>query len=179
MAMERESTPFCETPYLSLNDLLNLAVQLRSEPELTDYLAARRSLPPADLRLIGDEETLFSLYLLNDGTRIHVQGCSVSRPGGRLTQARVEAGQRLFGGLPVTKVHHCTFFLSTEIERPKEVLTSGQGSPQRLCHGRFRLGRACRPHPGWSCRFCPFPNDYRVRCETEAIRKRTRRFEND
>jgi hypothetical protein len=54
--------------YLSVSDFLNLAVQLRSVPELMDYLAARRSLPPADLRLIGAEETLFSFYLLNDGS---------------------------------------------------------------------------------------------------------------
>ena len=54
--------------YLSLNDFLNLAVQLRSIPELSDYLSARRSLPRADLVRIGDEEALFSFYLLNDGS---------------------------------------------------------------------------------------------------------------
>ncbi|HUE05251.1 MAG TPA: hypothetical protein VMR62_37235 [Bryobacteraceae bacterium] len=54
--------------YLSVNDFLNLAVQLRSVPELMDYLRARLSLPAADLRLIGDEMTLFTLYLLNDGS---------------------------------------------------------------------------------------------------------------
>jgi hypothetical protein len=59
--------------YLSVNDFLNLTVQLRSVPELMDYLAARRSLPPADLRLIGDEKTLFSFYLINDGS---FSGCA-------------------------------------------------------------------------------------------------------
>lgn len=54
--------------YLSLNDFLNLAVQLRSIPELIDYLSARRVLPDADLRRIGDEETLLNYYLLNDGS---------------------------------------------------------------------------------------------------------------
>lgn len=53
--------------YLSLNDFLNLAILLRSIPELTDYLSARRSLPDIDLLQIGDEEVLFSFYLLNDG----------------------------------------------------------------------------------------------------------------
>jgi hypothetical protein len=48
--------------YLSVNDFLNLAVQLRSVPELMDYLAARRTLPPADLRLIGEEKELFSFW---------------------------------------------------------------------------------------------------------------------
>ena len=65
--------------YLSLNDFLNLAVQLRSIPELTDYLAARRSLRPADLGQIGDEATLFSFYLLNDGSFAGCAGLSEAR----------------------------------------------------------------------------------------------------
>ena len=54
--------------YLSVNDFLNLAVQLRSLPELTEYLMARRLLPRTDLYVIGDEEVLFSFYLLNNGS---------------------------------------------------------------------------------------------------------------
>lgn len=62
--------------YLSLNDFLNLAVMLRSIPELTDYLSARRSLPPADLLQIGDERALFFFYLLNDGSFADCRGFS-------------------------------------------------------------------------------------------------------
>jgi hypothetical protein len=51
--------------YLSLNDFLNLAVQLRTVPELLEYLAARRSLPEASLRIVGDEWNLFEYYLTN------------------------------------------------------------------------------------------------------------------
>jgi len=65
--------------YLALNDFLNLAVLLRSIPELTDYLSARRSLPPADLRQIGDERALFSFYLLNDGSFAGCGGISDAR----------------------------------------------------------------------------------------------------
>jgi len=65
--------------YLSVNDFLNLAVQLRSVPELTDYLKARRSLPHADLRVIGDEETLFGFYLLNDGSFAGCTGRAAAR----------------------------------------------------------------------------------------------------
>ena len=54
--------------YLSVNDFLNLAVSLRTVPELTEYLTARRSLPASDLRVIGDEKTLFHFYLLNGGS---------------------------------------------------------------------------------------------------------------
>ena len=77
--------------YLSLNDFLNLAVQLRSVPELMDYLAARRSLPPADLRLIGEERTLFSFYLLNDGSFADCAGRSDARMAVSAQQDRLRA----------------------------------------------------------------------------------------
>jgi hypothetical protein len=72
--------------YLSLNDFLNLAVQLRSIPELTDYLSARRIFPEADLLQIGGEETLFNFYLLNDGV---FAGCA-----GRSDARRVVAAEQ-------------------------------------------------------------------------------------
>ena len=50
--------------YLSLNDFLNLAVNLRTSPELLEYLNVRRSLPMHDLRVMGDERSLFECYLL-------------------------------------------------------------------------------------------------------------------
>ena len=59
--------------YLSINDFLNLAVQLRTVPELLEYLNARRSLPEAALRRMGDEWSLFEFYLLNGGD---FTGCS-------------------------------------------------------------------------------------------------------
>jgi hypothetical protein len=49
--------------YLSLNDFLNLAVNLRTSPELLEYLKVRRSLPSRDLRVIGNERSLFECYL--------------------------------------------------------------------------------------------------------------------
>jgi hypothetical protein len=58
----------CPITYLSLNDFLNLALQLRTLPECLDYLEARRSLPLSDLRTIGSEKPLFDFYLLNDGS---------------------------------------------------------------------------------------------------------------
>jgi hypothetical protein len=47
-------------------------VALRTTPELIEYLVARRSLPTAELRVIGDEKSLFEFYLLNDGS---LHGC--------------------------------------------------------------------------------------------------------
>jgi hypothetical protein len=83
--------------YLSVNDFLNLAVQLRSVPELMDYLAARRSLPPADLRLIGEEKTLLSFYLLNDGSFAGCAGRSDARMAVAAQQDRLRVAlQRKF-----------------------------------------------------------------------------------
>ena len=59
--------------YLSVNDFLNLAVELRTVPELIAYLNARRSLPIPDLRVIGSERPLLEFYLLTDGS---FQGCA-------------------------------------------------------------------------------------------------------
>jgi len=53
--------------YLSINDFLNLVVQLRTVPELLEYLNARRTLPEASLRIVGDEWNLFEFYLMNGG----------------------------------------------------------------------------------------------------------------
>jgi hypothetical protein len=56
-----------------VNDFLNLALELRTIPELLEYLTARRSLPDHDLRIIGDERSLFEFYLLSNGS---LQGCA-------------------------------------------------------------------------------------------------------
>jgi hypothetical protein len=64
-----------DTPitYLSLNDFLNVALELRTAPEILAYLDARRALPYTDLRIIGDEKALFEFYLLQDGS---LAGCA-------------------------------------------------------------------------------------------------------
>jgi hypothetical protein len=51
--------------YFSLNDFLNVAMQLRTLPEIVYYLEQRRELSAGDRRVLGDEKSLFSFYLLN------------------------------------------------------------------------------------------------------------------
>jgi hypothetical protein len=70
LPLEYQGTPI---HYFSLSDFMNVAAQLRTVPEITAYLTARHSLPPEVRLCIGDENLLFSLYLLNDGS---FDGCS-------------------------------------------------------------------------------------------------------
>jgi hypothetical protein len=58
--------------YLSLNDFLNVAEELRTAPEILAYLDARRCLPYVDLRTVGDERALLEFYLLHEGS---LAGC--------------------------------------------------------------------------------------------------------
>ncbi len=58
--------------YFSLNDFLNLTVQLRTAPEIAEYFDTRRALPAGDLRVVGEERSLFAFNLLNGGSFV---GC--------------------------------------------------------------------------------------------------------
>lgn len=78
--------------YLSVNDFLNLGVELRTTPELLEYLQARRSLPAADLRSIGDERSLFEFYLLNGGS---LQGCASRAEARQVASSRRDELRRL------------------------------------------------------------------------------------
>jgi hypothetical protein len=65
LPLEFQGTPIT---YLSVNDFLNLASELRTTPELLQYLTERHALSASGRRIIGDEKTLFEFYLLNDGS---------------------------------------------------------------------------------------------------------------
>jgi hypothetical protein len=69
--------------YLSVNDFLNLAQELRTVPEVLEYLEARRALRFPSLRSIGDEKSFFEFYVLNDGS---FQGC-IGRADARVAVA--------------------------------------------------------------------------------------------
>ncbi len=65
---ERAPTSGVPFTYLSTNDLLNIAVELRAFPDIVAYLNARLRLPLAVRRTIGYERVLCTYYLLNDET---------------------------------------------------------------------------------------------------------------
>ena len=83
LPLQYQNTPIS---YLSLNDFLNIAIELRTVPEIMAYLNARRSLPYTDLRIIGDERALFEFYLLNGGS---LRGCA-----GKADAAAAVAGRQ-------------------------------------------------------------------------------------
>src|SRR5205814_8613057 len=51
--------------YMSVNDLFNLINELRTFPDIDDYLKARTALPKKVLRTVGEEKPLFEYYLLS------------------------------------------------------------------------------------------------------------------
>lgn len=71
--------------YMAVNDFLNLAFQLRTVPELLEYLNSRRTIPLAYLRVIGDEKPLFEFYLLEGNT---LTGCLGHDDAKRMITAR-------------------------------------------------------------------------------------------
>lgn len=92
LPLQYDGTPIS---YFSVNDFLNVAMQLRTLPEIIDYLDKRRGLPFDDLRIIGEEKSLFSFYLLNDGTSEPALESTMRRL--RLPP-RVKVSEVLFGG---------------------------------------------------------------------------------
>lgn len=73
--------------YLSINDFLNLVMQLRTIPELLEYLNARRGLPTTCLHSIGDEMSLFELYLMNGG---NLEGCTGYTDAKQMIESRAD-----------------------------------------------------------------------------------------
>ena len=53
---------------MSINDFLNIVWQLRTVPEVVEYLNARRELPTDCLRVVGDELPFYELYIINGGS---------------------------------------------------------------------------------------------------------------
>jgi hypothetical protein len=84
LPLDFQGTPIS---YFSVNDFLNLAVELRTTPELLEYLNARRSLPPRELHVVGDERSLFEFYLLNNGS---MAGCLSRADARKATAAQQE-----------------------------------------------------------------------------------------
>ena len=86
--------------YISLNDFLNVATQLRTVPELLRYLNARRDLPEAALRRVGDERPIFEFYLLH-GT---LKQCRGHEHAAEAVEAASDEIDEVLGRMP--EYHH-------------------------------------------------------------------------
>jgi hypothetical protein len=69
--------------YMSINDFLNIVMQLRTVPEVLEYLNARRELPSTCLQVVGDELPLYELYMMNGG---NLRGCTGHADARRATE---------------------------------------------------------------------------------------------
>lgn len=69
--------------YMSISDFLNIVMQLRTVPEILEYLNARRELPSACLHVVGDELPLYELYIMNGG---NLGGCTGHADARRATE---------------------------------------------------------------------------------------------
>lgn len=91
--------------YFGVNDFLNLVVELRTVPELLNYINAKRALPINDQRIIGAERDFFQFYLLNDASFAGCIGLSdariaVASQGERLRNAlKSKAESDFYSGL--------------------------------------------------------------------------------
>jgi hypothetical protein len=101
LPLKYQGTPIS---YLSRNDFLNLALQLRTVPELLDYLDKRRVLPDADLRSIGVEDSLYAFYVLNEGS---FDGC-LSIADARITVAAKESRLKQLSQRKADSDHYST-----------------------------------------------------------------------
>jgi hypothetical protein len=63
LPLEYAGTPIT---YLSINDFINVAMQLRTVPEVYAYLDARKDLPDSTLRRVGEEQLLLEYFLLHE-----------------------------------------------------------------------------------------------------------------
>ena len=91
--------------YLSINDFLNVVLQLRTVSELEAYLQARRELPQGTLRHIGNEQVLLEHYLLRGSLRLAGGHAEASQQLGN-SQAEFEALQ-----LRMAEYHHFSSLL--------------------------------------------------------------------
>lgn len=75
--------------YISINDFLNIAIQLRTVPELIRYLDARKDLPESALRRVGEEQPIFEFYLLYETLR-HCSGHELAKRAAATESDRVD-----------------------------------------------------------------------------------------
>ena len=138
LPLEYRQTP---VTYLGVNDFLNLVAELRTVPELLNYIDAKRSLPLVEQRIIGTERDFFQFYLLNAASFAGCVGLSdvritVASQGERLRSAlKAKAESDFYSGL----LEHVADQLATrdpalESSLPAELLNRFDPPEQRSAY---------------------------------------------
>ena len=122
--LEIDSVP---VSYLSLNDFLNILLELRTINDLMLYLKARNSLSPELQRTIGTEKPFFEFYVLYGGSPRTVS--SNQNMIEELGKRRVEVSRliklRQASNLQARLIEQVSDSLSTRLESYKEGLDEG------------------------------------------------------
>ena len=92
------STNGIPVTYLSVNDFLNLANELRAFPDIMAYLQARMILPHKSLITVGDEVPLYKYYILNEKSFV---GCSGYEDARIIAAARASEWQKYLTSQPL------------------------------------------------------------------------------
>ena len=138
LPLQYQRTP---VTYLGVNDFLNLVAELRTVPELLNYLDARRALPIVEQRILGAERDFFQFYLLNAASFSGCVGLSdariaVASQDERLRDAlKAKAASDFYSGL----LEHVADQLATrdpalESSLPAELLSRFDAPNQRTTY---------------------------------------------
>jgi hypothetical protein len=93
---------------MHVHDFLNIVWQLRTVPEVLEYLNARRELPTACLRMVGDELPFYELYIMNGGS---LKGCLGHADARRAAEAHDDLLREALGRSAEYKLHPSSVFL--------------------------------------------------------------------
>ena len=104
--------------YMSINDFLNIVWQLRTLPEVLEYLNARRKLPMACLRMVGDELPFYELYIMNGGIADSLKSCLGHADARRATETHDDLLREALERSEEYKLY------SSEIERVAHALST-------------------------------------------------------
>lgn len=121
MPLEINSVP---VSYLSVNDFLNILIELRTINDLILYLEARCSICPRLQRTVGIEKHIFEFYVLHGGSPREVDSLQdiIEETGEYKTEAKSLIGKRKTANLQAESIEQLSDRLSTRLESSEDGL---------------------------------------------------------
>ena len=113
--LEIDSVP---VSYLSVNDFLNILIELRTINDLILYLEARGSICPRLQRTVGIEKHIFEFYVLHGGSPREVDSLQdiLEETGEYKTEVKSLIGKRKTTNLQAESIEQLSDRLSTRLE---------------------------------------------------------------